>query len=168
MFLFVSNPSFSFCQKVVRTYDLALKRIVDKSWYIEKICDNDSCWTLNEKHNRYFQLGESYDGRTGSWHKPTRFFEQSIHMTEYPTSPLEFMIISCQPIISFVDSDTHKNNVFAVWYGGYDPEQGELVFLSDSEFVINPLYGVRYYFKATNTPIGFYELYNIPEPKKSE
>ncbi len=137
----------------------------------------DSCWAPdyrtpfdddNGRHNYYFRYGKSFNTGDSGWHKPTHFFEQSLYMKEYPMDSLKFMVISCPPMISFMDSNTHKNNVFAIWAGGSDPEQGELTFISDSEFVVNPLYGVKYYLKITKTPKEFYKFYDIPEPKNSD
>lgn len=160
LFFLAIIPMLAFCPKHKHSYDKAIRKIMGKTWWEYKICVKDTCYSPDDSlfFDGYFNdFKNHYKGYNG---------KDLICITPHPLSSyktsdgtsIHVQCNDCIPLICFIDTSFNSNSYPIYWIGLGGMKKGEILFISDSEFVMSRQSMVRV--DSINTmEVIFYHYY---------
>jgi len=162
--LFTFSSIIALAQSNSHTYDIAIKRLADKTWLLEREYINDTLTHREQKD--YYIFPHSTDTQL-SKNNIAVIIYALYHVQNDPlTRELKVSISRCTPWLNFFNSTEEKKNIFPIFFQGENGKEFcKLHFLSDSQFVAQIEYlrygnkfktketcNIKRYFKRVNTP----------------
>ncbi len=139
LLILVTAPVFTFSTERKHSYAKAIKKIMGRTWWQYKVCENDTCSIPEDSlfFDGSFDDFETYykdhSGQCLRCISPIAFAldKNSIGTSRY------LRCFDCIPLICFMDTTIDENRYPIYTIGMSGKKQGLISFISDSEFVMS-------------------------------
>ena len=132
-------PFWAFCPKKNHSYDTAIGKIMGKTWWKYKVCVNDTCSSPEDSlffDGSFDDFKNHYKGYGGK-HLTCIIPIALSPFKEGNRASIYLRCFDCMPLIGFFDTSLINNSypIYMIGLGSF--KKGEILFISDSEFVMS-------------------------------